>query len=794
MADNPQPFMTSSFALEGSQAASSKKRKTVRGSKACDSCRHKKIKCNASPDPFKCYHCISAGLECQWLDGTTRRTAPDNPKVYIKSLEERIASLEKALLEAQESSVRSCSPPAIAPLPPGTPPLSTPFSSSQSVDEEELPEEPGVSLSDLTKELSRLGVKDESVYFGRASGIFLVQHVLGMRKEIHKSHGPQHFFHSIRKEYWRKPAWEQALEHKVTVNYAFPPPDLLPVLVDLYFVNSNNYLPLLHRPTFERAIKENVHLTDQGFAATLLLVCGIGSRYSDDLRVRLDSALDDPYSAGWKYFVQIPPMEVGPSTIPSLYELQKCVLMVFFMMSSSSPRGCWTLVGTGLRFVQDLGVHQRRMPDVHITRAEHERWKRIFWCLVCLDRVFAVAMGRSVALQDEDIDAELPANVDDEYWFTEDGRELFQQPPNVPSKVHFFNSFIQLLQLVVFSLRTVYSMEKTKLRMGFGPEKLAEVVTEMDSALNRWFDAVPDHLRWDPHREDPVFFTQSVSLHAWYYNCQILTHRHFLLTPRGERDSDGHSIFPSLAICTNAARAVLHILHRQVQRGLYSGFNMSFVNALGAAVVLYLNLWSSRNPRRPTSSHNSVFPDVQKAREIMIFMEKRFFSAGRFLDILNELGYLGEPNIPSGPSAKRRRDSQDFEGSESQGTSSSVDSAVAPETFPAEFMQMPFGLDFASIPADSTAMYDPVGTSIEQLFSIPDHRAPAFDASGSGSASYTNTAGGEGEVSGMEGLWDAGNAFPLWPTAMDSEDWTQYLVNMSEWSQMATGTNETTTE
>lgn len=29
--------------------------------------------------------------------------------------------------------------------------------------------------------------------------------------------------------------------------------------------------------------------------------------------------------------------------------------------------------------------------------------------------------------------------------------------------------------------------------MGLGPEKIVEVVAEMDSALNRWFDMVPDH-------------------------------------------------------------------------------------------------------------------------------------------------------------------------------------------------------------------------------------------------------------------------------------------------------------
>ncbi|KIY63797.1 hypothetical protein CYLTODRAFT_359358, partial [Cylindrobasidium torrendii FP15055 ss-10] len=346
--------------------------------------------------------------------------------------------------------------------------------------------------------------------------------------------------------------------------------DLLSTLVEHYFVNANAYMPLLHRPTFQKSIREGQHFRDQEFAATLLLACAIGSRYCDDLRVRLDDN-NSQYSAGWKYFVQVPSIEVSPVSRPSCYELQKCVLMVIFMTGSSNPRGCWTLVGTALRFVQDLGVHRRKMSDVSVTKAQHEHWKRIFWCLVCMDRMFAVSMGRSVALQDEDINVDLPIAVDDEYWFDKDGDDLFEQPPNTPSKIQFFNSWIQLLQIIVFSLRTV-----TKLCMGLSLGKLVETVTEMDSALNRWFDTVPSHLRWDPHRKDPIFFSQSVALHSWYYNLQILTHRYFLLAPRSIRDADVQML-PSLAICTNAARTIIHISHRQMQRGIYGGLNLHFV-------------------------------------------------------------------------------------------------------------------------------------------------------------------------------------------------------------------------
>ena len=52
----------------------------------------------------------------------------------------------------------------------------------------------------------------------------------------------------------------------------FPPPDLLNTLISLYFAHMNDLLPLLHRPTFEQSVREGLHLRDEGFGSTVLLV------------------------------------------------------------------------------------------------------------------------------------------------------------------------------------------------------------------------------------------------------------------------------------------------------------------------------------------------------------------------------------------------------------------------------------------------------------------------------------------------------------------------------------------
>ncbi|KAG5648611.1 hypothetical protein DXG03_003222 [Asterophora parasitica] len=65
--------------------------------------------------------------------------------------------------------------------------------------------------------------------------------------------------------------WERDYIRGDILNYVYPPPDLLTALVDAYFVHVNVHLPLLHRPTFEKSLAENLHYASPSFGA--FLVC-----------------------------------------------------------------------------------------------------------------------------------------------------------------------------------------------------------------------------------------------------------------------------------------------------------------------------------------------------------------------------------------------------------------------------------------------------------------------------------------------------------------------------------------
>jgi hypothetical protein len=107
-------------------------------------------------------------------------------------------------------------------------------------------------------------------------------------------------------------------------SYRFPEDDLQLALIDLFFEKYNPYIPLLHRPTFERSIKQGLHLSHRMFGAVVLLVYAIASRFSNDPRVFLDGleGKERLLSSGWEWFDQVQMINKSLLDPPSLYELQ----------------------------------------------------------------------------------------------------------------------------------------------------------------------------------------------------------------------------------------------------------------------------------------------------------------------------------------------------------------------------------------------------------------------------------------------------------------------------------------
>ncbi|PSR71220.1 hypothetical protein PHLCEN_2v12874 [Hermanssonia centrifuga] len=299
---------------------------------------------------------------------------------------------------------------------------------------------------------------DHSHFFGKSSSFVLVQTAMEMKHEyalgnVFESPRRDDFCHR-RPEFWAPYPWMLEAANHRDAQYSFPEAGLMTELVRIYFTTMNIYIPLLHEPTFLQNIEKGLHLTNQAFGATLLLVCALGSRQSDDPRVLLEGT-DTWHSAGWSWFRQVLTKRnafiLAP---PQIYDLQIACLAAMYMSSSSAPSSAWTLVGTGLRMAQDMGAHRRKMYNGPPT-VEGELRKRAFWVLIAMDRMMCSMLGRPCSIQDEDFDVDLPIECDDEYWVHLDPSKAFTQPRGKPSLITCFNCTLRLDRLSAFALRTI---------------------------------------------------------------------------------------------------------------------------------------------------------------------------------------------------------------------------------------------------------------------------------------------------------------------------------------------------
>ncbi|KIK55515.1 hypothetical protein GYMLUDRAFT_1017822 [Collybiopsis luxurians FD-317 M1] len=205
-----------------------------------------------------------------------------------------------------------------------------------------------------------------------------------------------------------------------------------------------------------------------------------------------------------------------------------------------------------------IGVHCSGFGNGRDTK-EVELWKQVFWQLVMFDTVSSMSLGRPRSSNTNDLDLKLPAMCDDEYWETPDPADAFWQPESIPLKLTFLVHHIKLMEIVGFIQCSLYS---ARCLDPWGPTTLSstewnqKAITELDSALNKWIDALPDLLKYNPHQKDTVFAHQSMMLYAEFYWARIQVHKH-LLTRLGQKCT---LAFHSLAVCANAACSCVHLL------------------------------------------------------------------------------------------------------------------------------------------------------------------------------------------------------------------------------------------
>ncbi|THU77983.1 hypothetical protein K435DRAFT_845954 [Dendrothele bispora CBS 962.96] len=305
--------------------------------------------------------------------------------------------------------------------------------------------------------------------------------------------------------------------------YTFPSPTHLHSLIITYFTQYNVYLPLLHRPTFERAVfEEELHLRDKTFGALVLVVCaiatcgsggqGVEEEAEDDVerRTRQGEREGRRKGLGWEWLQQIP-IERFVFGQPISLHLMQMLCLYTYHLQGICPHSdtAWVLSGIAIRLAQAAGLHRRKSSSScrggfkagsspgtdaktnglnggggeRPTNAsgpgpshtvESELWKRVFWVLIFMDTFISSWFGRPRAISWHDFDIEPLIECDDEYWpgepatLPQDGlkspdssQKAFVQPPGKPSLISFWTCTTRMLKIIAYMQKTIYAVRKS---------------------------------------------------------------------------------------------------------------------------------------------------------------------------------------------------------------------------------------------------------------------------------------------------------------------------------------------
>ncbi|KAF6759564.1 fungal-specific transcription factor domain-containing protein [Ephemerocybe angulata] len=640
----------------GTESAPMKKPR-LRG--ACDICRQRKIKCDASKMPGnRCSRCIAYGAQCTHFRmsknsfGSMGRVIPahvlktlstDDAAILMSPLLDDVLSstyqppTNQLLLHETMSSLAQYArvlesalgierPTSSSPSEPDLRQPSQSDSPDTSLDDAVKKEEDDVAA--LSERFRRNIMLDSLTIVKSALDLNLRAPELDM-EDLVKNKRPQ---------YWTRRPWEIQRED-VHKPYVFPEPHLLRDLVEEYFANSNIMLPLLHRPTFERSLRNGFHFVNDDFGGCVLAVCAIGSLYSRDPRVLLEGSGSEQ-SCGFKYFCQLRLVKDTFLRTPSLYDLQMHVLAAIFLRGSSDKmEKCWYIIGVSLRIAQGMGFHRKQKNGPEKITVEGELRKRVFFCLLLCEQFIGIVLGRLPMIMSADYDVDYPVECDDEFWENDDPELAFKQPASRPSTTTFFNQMLDLFAIYDDAQEAFFSVRKPSPPKGVALEDWNErCLKKLDSALNKWVNAIPEHLRWNPGAPHSVFFDQSAALLSGFYWVQTLIHRPFIASK-----INTPLCFASMAICTNAARAYIRTMDIQSKKGIllpYSGIGLYL-----SGVILLVNMWRGRQAGIILDEQGER-DIVYKCVKILRTYDRGWHWPGRFSDILcSLLASDGNPDI-----------------------------------------------------------------------------------------------------------------------------------------------------
>ncbi|CCC06297.1 hypothetical protein SMACR_00514 [Sordaria macrospora] len=509
----------------------------TRTGQACDRCKVRKIRCDASP--AGCSHCASQNIECVVTDRVTGRT---ERRGYTQQLEaennsllNHIRSLEK-VLEDHGVEVRPWEGSSANrnPYPPGVTldamgnPIHDPMSQGEwqqqgSVWVRKSRQGPQNTPSRYTRcsllesrpTESYLGVSLDSEPLSSIKGTTLS--VLGTTIDITSFDAPDMdepspttptgsplYNKSVMAFYQSIVRINPPMEHcdLPSRNDAF-------TYAQWYFLTIYPFMPLVHRPSFMQLLGRIYD--EPGFKATVpeLVVVhmlfatiyfqyGVRNREKPEEHAQLNNLSNKHYHWSLSKFFEL-------AVSQTVTAVQALAMLASHTRNFPKPGCSFTIANFAMMKAIELNFHRsNRIPNGGTT-LENELRKRVWWSILGIIITLNGRLGRPMPITLEEFDIEFPIAINDEYL----GEDGVLDPSKIGHCCYQIGlAGFRAVPLYMEMYSSIYSVRRD-------PKKYLDVVFELERAMEKWKSELPDCLRVDKcQHTESVFalYTEAISL------------------------------------------------------------------------------------------------------------------------------------------------------------------------------------------------------------------------------------------------------------------------------------------
>ncbi|OAQ72002.2 Zn(2)Cys(6) transcription factor [Pochonia chlamydosporia 170] len=370
--------------------------------------------------------------------------------------------------------------------------------------------------------------------------------------------------------------------------------------------------------------------------AVLFMVFSIGSVYMPD------NDRPGPLDLSAQYFLAAEHQLRKEKGSIRLTSVQARLAQCCYLLTQSRINHCWSLFGTVSHLALAIGLNRNRyQQDLSrgLGRIEVECRRRTFWCAYTLDAYLSAALGRPRSFHDDDIDAELPACVDDAYLTN----DLMITPVAVskgPSTMLAPLGHMKIARIISHILRDLYSVKPVS------AEQRLAAMKSISSDLGDWraeFSRFLDVDLFSASLLVSIFQRQRNVLNLTYWHAIILTHRSFVLSNFAgllrQNDSsvkNNQHVKDSVEKCIDAATKTVNTIEDMAQQNqLFRSLWITSYFAFNASIILYIYAIQHRDC--PPEEYADQFEAAERCqRHISAIAEKGSLSE-RYWLVLEEL-------------------------------------------------------------------------------------------------------------------------------------------------------------